>query len=116
MESYCQFRRRGQHYLRHSYLQAFTIFFAARSTSILSIGRESLTANHAYSNLCCPLNSALRGLPVRINPGQTVVTKIPSFLSSARSPSLNPTNANLLALYGTRCGTLIFPPIEEIFT
>jgi len=42
------------------------------------------------------------GLPVRINPGQTVVTTIPSFKSSAPKPFDNPTKANLLALYGTK--------------
>ena len=30
--------------------------------------------NQAYSARCLPLNQALRGLPVRISPGQTVVT------------------------------------------
>ena len=61
-------------------------------------GSESLIANHAYSARCRPLKVALRGLPVRISPGQTVVTTTPSFASSARIPSESPASANLLAL------------------
>jgi hypothetical protein len=38
------------------------------------------------------------------------------FANSARNPSDNPTNANLLALYGSKCGTLTLPPIEEMLT
>ena len=30
--------------------------------------------------------------------------------------SESPASANLLAQYGARCGTAIFPPMEEIFT
>ena len=37
-------------------------------------GIASLIANQAYSFRCWPLKDALRGLPVRIRPGQTVVT------------------------------------------
>ena len=38
-----------------------------------------------------------RGLPVRIKPGQIVVTTMPSFCSSARNPVDQPVSANLLA-------------------
>jgi len=41
---------------------------------------------------------AFRGLPVRIRPGSTVVTKMRSRASSERMPCDSPTNANLLAL------------------
>ena len=51
---------------------------AALSELIVSRGNESLMLNQAYSARCRPLNEALRGLPVRINPGQTVVTTITS--------------------------------------
>ncbi len=47
---------------------------AARSALIETPGKESLMLNQAYSFLCWPLNMALRGLPVRIGSGQTVVT------------------------------------------
>ena len=40
-----------------------------------SSGSESPMLNQAYSARCLPLNEALRGLPVRIRPGHTVVTK-----------------------------------------
>ena len=72
--------------------------------------------NHVYSSRCCPLKNALRGLPVRISPGHTVVTVIRSLANSARNPSDNPTRANLLALYGKRCGMLTLPPMEAILT
>jgi hypothetical protein len=39
----------------------------------------------------------------------------PTWHSSARRPSESPTKANLLALYGTRCGTLTWPPMEAMF-
>ena len=97
-------------------LHARTTCLAAFSALTVSSGNASLILNHAYSNRCFPLKSALRGLPVRIRPGQTVVTLIPSFINSARKPFDNPTNANLLALYGTRCGTLTLPPIELMLT
>jgi sulfate adenylyltransferase large subunit len=77
---------------------ASRIALAARSASSERPGSESLIANHAYSARCFPLKSALRGLPVRISPGQTVVTYTPSLSSSARNPSDSPTRANLLAL------------------
>ena len=54
--------------------------------------KRSLMANQAYSARCRPLKTALRGLPVRISPGQTVVTTTPSFISSARRPSERPTS------------------------
>ena len=47
---------------------------AARSALIEMSGFASLMLNHAYSALCLPLKLALRGLPVRISPGQMVVT------------------------------------------
>src|SRR4051794_18326787 len=81
-----------------------------------AIGSESEMLNHAYSSWFLPLNSALRGLPVLMRPGTTVVTTMPSFITSLRSPREKPTNANLLAEYGSRCGTAIFPPIEVMFT
>ena len=50
---------------------------AAFSAATVSPGSESEIANHAYSAWCCPLTSAFTGEPVRINPGATVVTRIP---------------------------------------
>ena len=50
---------------------------AARSAEIDKPGVESEIANQAYSASCCPLTSALGGDPVRISPGDTVVTRIP---------------------------------------
>ena len=79
-------------------------------------GIESETANQVNSSRWRPLNQALNGDPVRIMPGQTVVTQMPSFASSARIESDSPVSANLLAQYGTRCGTPILPPIDEMFT
>src|SRR5262249_3718644 len=95
---------------------AFKIRRAARSTSIDSNGKLSARLNQVYSASCCPLNIACRGLPVRISPGQTVVTRMPDARSSARSPSERPTRANLLELYGRRGGTLSWPPMDAIFT
>src|SRR5438105_121458 len=73
-------------------------------------------ANHANSMSCLPLNLAFTWDPVRIIPGATVVTWILSRASSARIASDKPVRANLLALYGARCGTATLPPIEEILT
>ena len=42
--------------------------------------------NQAYSDRCCPRKIALRGLPVRIRPGTTVTTLMPSAATSARNP------------------------------
>src|SRR5207302_1343863 len=95
---------------------AFKIRRAARSTSIDSKGKLSARLNQVYSASCRPLNVACSGLPVRINPGQTVVTRMPDARSSARSPSERPTSANLLELYGKRCGTLTLPPMEAMLT
>src|SRR4051812_19616110 len=92
------------------------IWHAARSAFIANGGSEALIVNHAYSARCWPLNVALRGLPVRISPGHTVVTQMPSLAISARRPSENPVRANLLAEYGSRCGTAILPPIDEMLT
>ena len=60
-------------------------------------GSESPIVNQAYSARCWPLKKALRGLPVRIKPGHTVVTTTPSRANSARRPSESPARANLLA-------------------
>ena len=84
--------------------QASTICRAARSASIESAGIESRSVNQVNSSRCRPLNQALNGEPVRIRPGETVVTKIPSRASSARIAVESPVSANLLAQYGTRCG------------
>src|SRR5580704_288355 len=54
--------------------------------------------------------------PVHIMPGVTVTTWIPLRTSSARSPWDQPTNANLLATYGSRWGKATFPPIDAMFT
>jgi hypothetical protein len=89
-------------------LHALMICRAARSAFMEVSGSASLMLNHAYSARCFPLNSALRGLPVRISPGQIVVTTIPSLASSEWSPSDNPTKANLLALYGHKTFLLDF--------
>ena len=79
-------------------------------------GRAASALNHACSASCWPLKRACRVLPVRIKPGHTVVTFTPSPATSARSPSENPASANLLAEYGSRCGTAILPPIDETLT
>ena len=55
---------------------AWTIWRAARSASIESSGKASLMLNQAYSARCRPLKVAWRGLPVRIRPGQIVVTDL----------------------------------------
>ena len=47
---------------------------AARLPAIEVKGRESVTANQANSSSRFPLNRALTCEPVRIRPGQTVVT------------------------------------------
>ena len=60
--------------------------------------------NQAYSASCWPLNVALRGLPVRIRPGMTVVTTMPSFGSSARSPSDRPDQRELAAAVRQQVG------------
>ena len=73
---------------------------AARSALIDRPGIALPRANHAYSWPLRPLNSAFRWLPVRMRPGQTVVTTIPYRASSARRPSDSPAAANLLATYG----------------
>ena len=90
--------------------------YAACSALIDSIGSESEILNHAYSAVFRPLNSALRGLPVRIRPGEMVVTTMPSFSSSPLSARDQPVNANFAAQYVVRCGTPILPPIEPMFT
>ena len=95
---------------------AFKIRRAARSTPIDRRGKLSARLNQVYSASCRPLNVACRALPVRINPGQTVVTRMPDARSSARSPSESPTRANLLELYGKRCGTLSLPPMDAMLT
>src|SRR5687768_10329434 len=92
------------------------IWRAARSADMDNPGSESEIANHAYSASCCPLTSAFIGEPVRISPGDTVVTITPYCASSERTASDSPANANLLAQYGPRCGTATRPPIEEMFT
>ena len=53
--------------------------------------------NSVYSCAWRPLKKALGGDPVRISPGQTVVTWMPSLATSARTPSDRPVRANLLA-------------------
>ena len=46
---------------------------------------------------CVPVNSAWASPPVRMRPGQTVVTRMPLWRSSACRPWEKPTRANLLA-------------------
>ncbi len=72
--------------------------------------------NQSNSFACWPLNFALTCEPVRSNPGETVVTRIPSRASSTPNASDNPTSANLLALYGARWGTATRPPMEAMLT
>src|SRR3954469_9727148 len=78
---------------------ALTIWRAARSASIVSSGSESETVNQANSSRGLPLNHPWNGDPVRIRPGQTVVTMTLSFASSARMALDSPVSANLLAQY-----------------
>ena len=77
---------------------------AARSAFIDRTGRLSPTANQACSAAWSPVNSALRGEPVRMRPGTPTVTETPSRAASIRSPSANPTAACFAATYGSRCG------------
>jgi hypothetical protein len=78
-------------------------------------GSESAIANQANSSRCCPLNHALNGEPVRIRPGQTVVTAMLSLASSGVIALERPASANLLAQYGAMWGNASLPPIEEMF-
>ncbi len=89
---------------------------AASSVGMLITGAESPAENHLYSASASPLNTACAGLPVRISPGHTVVTYTPCLASVTRIPSENPVRANLLAEYGTRCGTANLPPMDETLT
>ena len=79
-------------------------------------GAPAEAENQANSMSCLPLNFAFTCEPVRIIPGATVVTWMLSRASSARIASEKPVSANLLTLYGARCGTATLPPIEEILT
>jgi hypothetical protein len=54
--------------------QASTICLAARSALIVSTGIEFATVNHVNSSRNRPLNQALKGEPVHIRLGHTVVT------------------------------------------
>ena len=74
------------------------IWRAARSASIDSSGRLAPSANQVNSLPACPVKRACRWEPVRISPGTTVVTVTGPRPSSARSPSENPTAANLAVL------------------
>ena len=71
---------------------------AARSASIDTSGRFAAAVNHRLSATPSPLNSALRGEPVRIRPGTPTVTDTPSRIISTRRPSANPTAACLAAV------------------
>ena len=53
--------------------------------------------NQRCSFLVWPVNWAWASPPVRMRPGQTVVTRMPLWRSSAWRPSEKPTRANLLA-------------------
>ena len=53
---------------------AVTTRRAARRAFIAVSGVESVSLKSVYSTRCRPLKNAFGGLPVRINPGQTVVT------------------------------------------
>src|SRR5262245_38931277 len=98
------------------YSIALTMFFDATSASCARNGDEPDALNHAYSASWSPFTVMFLGLPVRIKLGTTVVTCMFNFFSSVCIPSDSPTSANLLALYGSKCGTAIFPPIEVMFT
>jgi hypothetical protein len=49
-------------------------------------GSASLMLNQAYSERWRPRKTAFLGLPVRISPGTTVTTLMPSAATSARNP------------------------------
>src|SRR4029079_11352120 len=75
----------------------FAIFFAAWRAEADAPGIFAARLNHWYSRDASPVNSALRCEPVRISPGQMVVTRMPFDRTSIPNPSENPTAANLLA-------------------
>ena len=60
------------------------------------------------------LPARISGDPVRINPGQTVVTRMPSEASSARKPSDRPVSANLLAEYAPSLGEDTTPATDPV--
>ena len=74
---------------------ASTICLAALLALMEVMGSVSIKVNQVYSAWCLsPFMIVLTCEPVRISPGLTVVTLMPSFASSARSPSENPVTAN----------------------
>jgi hypothetical protein len=52
---------------------------------------------------------------VRIPPGSTIVTRMPSGPTSFDSASENPSTANFADWYAARPGVAIRPPIDEIW-
>jgi hypothetical protein len=61
-------------------------------------GRLAAAVNQRFSATWSPVNSALRGEPVRIRPGTPTVTDTPCRIASTRRPSANPTAACFAAV------------------
>jgi hypothetical protein len=79
-------------------------------------GARLLLATITFGKQAVDQRQDIGGEPVRISPGTTVSTRIPTGRNSAWRPSEKPTAANFAVEYGTRCGTLTFPPIEVMLT
>jgi hypothetical protein len=80
--------------------RASTIFLVATVALVAVPGRLAAAANRRYSCSALPAKRAWMCEPVRVMPGETVVTRIPLPLSSACRPCDQPVMANLLATYG----------------
>ncbi len=76
---------------------ALKILFAAWVALAAMPGVVAPSENHLNSFSACPVNCAWMLEPVRMSPGQTVVTRMPLWRSSAWRPSEKPLRANLLA-------------------
>jgi hypothetical protein len=81
---------------------ASRICLAARAALLALRGVAPERLNHRASWRCCQRTRALTYDPVRIRPGVTVVTRMPSRFNSARKVSDSPTSANLPAAYAPR--------------
>ena len=79
-------------------LTAWKMRSAACLTEAERMGVRAAARNQAFSFSTWPMNWAWTSPPVRIRPGQTVVTRMPLWRSSACRPSEKPMRANLLAV------------------
>ncbi len=95
---------------------AWKILLAAYLVLTERPGVLAAKVNQRRSNSTSPTMLTWSSPPVRMRPGQTVVTRMPLWRSSAWRPSEKPTKANFAALYGSRCGTAILPPMLAMLT